>query len=187
MMQFEHDVEFDEPACYGRKPNSKSFILDDDLHCTVCPTRYVLSEDIASNSITLHAGYEMKHRVLPYWCMFLLTLFGLKPDIRMDFLLSVMYDESGFNEYSREDVDKLYVRSLFENSGVLASLLLKPIVWIVIGSLNEWNWRGSSNSFVHGRVEPYINYKYAEDEQEGIREMFGDVPDDDELFEEVDD
>jgi len=179
MLQFAHNVEFDEQAAYGRKPNSKSLILDEELHCTVCPTRYVLSEDIASNSITLHAGYEMKRRVLPYWLLFLLTLFGIKPDIRMDFMLSVMYDESGFNEYSREDMDKLYVSALFENAGLLASLLLKPIVWIVVGSQNEWNWRGCSNEFRYGHVEPYINYKYAEDEQEGIQEMYGDVSDED--------
>lgn len=177
MEKFAHDIEFEGNISYGRKPNSKSLILDDEMHCTVCPTRFVLTEEIASNSITIHTGYEMTVRALPYWCLLILTLFGVKPDIRMDFLWSVMYDESGFNEYSREDVDKLYVHSLFENSSWLVALLLKPVVWLMIGSNKDWNWR-RCNEFTHGHVEPYINYKYADEEAELYQEELGVIDED---------
>jgi hypothetical protein len=70
--------------------------------------------------------------------------------------LAALYTESGFNDYSREECDKMFLNTLLQPvTNSIAKAIIYDILMMVIG--NNYVWNNSSDKTVVATLEPIWN------------------------------
>lgn len=141
------------------------YVLKDDLVAEVVIlnsdvddyTEEMTSMDFTSvrSRITVHKGFAASHP-LPKFAMLLLSLLGICIDPRYIILLAALYEETGFNEYSREECDKLFLNTVLEPiHNQLLHFIVYELLLIVVG--NNYAWNNSSDQITVATLEPIWN------------------------------
>ena len=141
------------------------YVLKDDLVAEVVIlnsdvddyTEEMTSMDFTSvrSRITVHKGFAANHP-LPRFAMLLLSLLGISIDPRYIILLAALYEETGFNEYSREECDKLFLNTVLEPiHNQLLHFIVYELLLIVVG--NNYAWNNSSDQITVATLEPIWN------------------------------
>jgi hypothetical protein len=92
-------------------------------------------------------------KALPKFARFFLSLFGAKPCNVYDVALGALYEESGFDTYSREECDSMYVNSILKpvKSNLLRGILAGMIMPLVG---NKLRWNNSSEQTSVATLQP---------------------------------
>lgn len=141
------------------------FVLKDDLVAEVVIlnsdvddyTEEMTSMDFTSvrSRITVHKGFAARHP-LPKFAMLILSLLGISIDPRYMILLAALYEETGFNEYSREECDKLFLNTVLEPiHNQILHCIVYELLLIVVG--NNYAWNNSSDQITVATLEPIWN------------------------------
>ena len=91
------------------------------------------------NHMSVHSGYR-GFRAVPKFAGMLLSMFGADLSVCYDVALGALYEESGFDTYSREECDSMYVNSVLRpvKNRVLRGVL-GGIVMPLVGNRMRWN------------------------------------------------
>lgn len=141
------------------------YVLTDDLVAEVVIlnsdvddyTDEMTSMDFTSvrSRITVHKGFAASHP-LPTFALLLLNLLGIRIDPRFTILLAALYEETGFNEYSREECDKLFLNTVLEPiHNQLLHFIVYELLLIVVG--NNYAWNNASDQITVATFEPIWN------------------------------
>ena len=141
------------------------FVLKDDLVAEVVIlnsdvddyTEEMTSMDFTSvrSRITVHKGFAARHP-LPKFVMLILSLLGISIDPRYMILLAALYEETGFNEYSREECDKLFLNTVLEPiHNQILHCIVYELLLIVVG--NNYAWNNASDQITVATLEPIWN------------------------------
>ena len=91
------------------------------------------------NHMSVHSGYNGK-RAIPKFAGVLLSMFGANLSVCYDVALGALYEESGFDTYSREECDSMYVNSVLRPiKSQLLRGILAGIVMPLVGNGMRWN------------------------------------------------
>ena len=102
--------------------------------------------------LTIKKGFAAKHP-LPKFVIYLLELIGIKLDPCVTLALAALYEETGFNDYSREECDKMYINTVLQTvkNGLVRSVL-HDILMAVVG--NDYKWNNTSDQTSVATLEP---------------------------------
>ena len=142
-----------EPTDFACKPRDGRFFLNGSMDVNILLVPDDIDPDEArdgfdelvegstgyKNRMTVHSGFETD-QCLPKTLKILLSLFGADCDPTYDVALGALYSESGFDNYSREDCDNMYVNTVLApvRNGFLRGFL-KGIVMPFVGNRLVWD------------------------------------------------
>jgi hypothetical protein len=150
------DVVAEQNGQYLLKDNlvAEVVILNSDVDDY---TDEMTSMDFTSvrSRITVHKGFAAEHP-LPTFAVLILNLLGIRIDPRFTILLAALYEETGFNEYSREECDKLFLNTVLEPiHNQLLHFIVYELLLIVVG--NNYAWNNNSDQITVATLEPIWN------------------------------
>ena len=109
----------------------------------------------ARSRLTVKKGFSAEHP-LPKSVIWLLGLLGITLDPCVTIALAALYTESRFNDYSREECDKMFLNTLLQPvTNSIAKAIIYDILMMVIG--NNYVWNNSSDKTVVATLEPIWN------------------------------
>lgn len=124
--------------------------VDDD-------TEDLTSIDFTSvrSRVTIHKGFKATYP-LPHIVAKVLKLIGVKLDPAATIVLAALYEESGFNEYGREECDKMYLNTVLQSvkNGVVRAVIY-DVLMTLIG--NNYKWNNTSDQITVATMEPIWN------------------------------
>ena len=141
------------------------YVLKDDLVAEVVilnsdvddDTEEMTSMDFTSvrSRITVHKGFAACHP-LPKFAMLMLSFLGISIDPRYIILLAALYEETGFDEYSREECDKLFLNTVLDPiHNQILHFIVYELLLIVVG--NNYAWNTASDQITVATIEPIWN------------------------------
>ena len=164
MSQYIRTIVIPENKNVVSEKNGK-YVLTDDLVAEVVIlnsdvddyTEEMTSMDFTSarSRITINKGFAAEHP-LPKFALLILSMLGIHIDPRLTIVLAALYEETGFNEYSREECDKLFLNTVLEPiSNQLLHFIVYELLLIVVG--NNYSWNNSSDQITVATLEPIWN------------------------------
>ena len=105
--------------------------------------------------MTIHKGFTATYP-LPHIVAKVLKLIGVKLDPAATIVLAALYEESGFNEYGREECDKMYLNTVLQSvkNGVVRAVIY-DVLMTLIG--NNYKWNNTSDQITVATMEPIWN------------------------------
>ena len=85
----------------------------------------------------------------------ILSMLGIKLDGAYTAILAALYEETGFDEYSREECDRLYLNTILQGKGWLLHTVLYGILLMLIG--NNYKWRNDKEEVTVATMTPIWN------------------------------
>lgn len=91
------------------------------------------------NQITIMKGLSAASP-LPWYALFVLSFLGITINPLYNIVLTALYVESGFNEYSREECDRMYLNTVLAPIGsTILKYILTGLLMVVIGNNYKWD------------------------------------------------
>lgn len=147
-------IEKNGLCCLQKSLSADILILNQDIDDDIDS---MTSMDFTSvrNRLTIKKGFSAKHP-LPNVVAWLLNKLGIYVDPCTTIVLAALYAESGFNDYSREECDKLYLNTLLQP---ITNRFVKAIVYDLLMTVigNNYVWNNSSDKTSVATLEPIWN------------------------------
>lgn len=124
--------------------------LDDSTDCFT-------SLDFTSwrSRVTIKKDFTAIHPFSP-WVLRILKILGIKLDPAISIVVAAMYEESGFNEFSREECDKMFLNTVLQQIGNgFVRAVVYDVLMMVVG--NNYRWNSSSEQISVANLEPIWN------------------------------
>lgn len=102
--------------------------------------------------MTIKSGFSARHPI-PNFVIRFLELIGIKLDPCASLVLAALYEETGFNDYSREECDKMYLNTILQTvkNGIVKTVL-QDLLMTVVG--NSYQWNNTSDQISVATLEP---------------------------------
>lgn len=166
MSQYFRTIVFPDKSCHnvlvdGGKVHvmdkfNADIVISSDTVDDECDDDRLTSMDFCSSRsrMTIHSGFECSSP-FPVYIMVLLTFLGITLDPAHVVVLAALYEEGGFNEYGREECDRLYLNTVLQGSNWFVRNILYGFLLMFVGT--SYKWKYDTDEITVATMEPIWN------------------------------